>query len=183
MSFNFIIKGFGMNKKYSDKEVRNAIMGGFKALTDLARVRVKAEWKNMKLQEQCAAARSFVFMEQVAKNPDAYFSRSATEAAWRKRALDYAKLKKLHDLKSAYYIVQDPTGIVLNNIKYVFFDGNGAVYNRFCNAVQQWMYDEHSDTYAKEIIDMAKLAKNKLEYESAKCVVRPFILMKQGLQK
>ena len=74
-----------MYKTYKEQEVREAIKVGLKSLTDLARVRIKSIWKNMDLQQRCNAARSLVFMEQVAKNPDLYFSRETTEAAWNQR--------------------------------------------------------------------------------------------------
>ena len=172
-----------MYKTYKEQEVREAIKVGLKSLTDLARVRIKSIWKNMDLQQRCNAARSLVFMEQVAKNPDLYFSRETTEAAWNQRAIEYAQQKKLHDLSSAYYIVQDPTGIVWNKATSVFFNGNGAEYYRFCRAVQQWMYDGHSDTYAKEIVENAKKYKSKLAIESANCFARPFVEMAQSFQK
>ena len=170
-----------MYKIYKEQEVREAIKIGLKSLTDLARVRVKSIWKNMNLQQRCDAARSLVFMENVAKNPDAYFSREATEIAWRQRANEYACLNELKDINSAYYIVQDPTGLVWNRATSVFFNGNGAEYYRFCRAVQQWMYDGHSNTYAKEIVENAKKYKNQLAIESANCFVRPFVEIKQQL--
>ena len=172
-----------MYKTYKEQEVREAIKVGLKSLTDLARVRIKSIWKNMDLQKRCDAARSLVFMEQVAKNPDLYFSRETTEAAWRKRAVEYADAKGLRDFSSAYYIVQDPTGIVWNKATSVFFNGNGAEYYRFCRAVQQWMYDGHSDTYSKEIVENAKKYKSKLAIESANCFARPFVEMAQSFQK
>jgi hypothetical protein len=179
-----ITKGVGiMYKTYKEQEVREAIKVGLKSLTDLARVRIKSIWKNMDLQKRCDAARSLVFMEQVAKNPDLYFSREATESAWNQRAMEYAQQNKLHDLSSAYYIVQDPTGIVWNKATGVFFDGNGAEYYRFCRAVQQWMYDGHSDTYATEIVENANKYKSELAVESANCFARPFVEYARLFQK
>ena len=172
-----------MYKKYQEQEVRSAIKSGLKSLTDLARVRIKPFWKNMDLKERCAVARSLVYMEHVAKNPDAYFSRESTEAAWNQRAMEYAQQKKLHDLSSAYYIVQDPTGIVWHKALGVFFDGNGRDYYNFCKSVQQWMYDTRSDTYATEIVENAKKYKSQLAVESANCFARPFVEMKQAFQK
>ncbi|MBR4891681.1 MAG: hypothetical protein IKZ34_00675 [Alphaproteobacteria bacterium] len=172
-----------MNKVYKEQDVKKNIEQGFKCLTDLARVRLKTRWKAMNLKERCDAARSLVFMEQVAKNPDAHFSRESTEKAWIERAKEYAQQKKLHDLSSAYYIVQDPTGIVWNKATGVFFDGNGAEYYRFCRAVQQWMYDGHSDTYATEIVENAKKYKSELAVESANCFARPFVEYARLFQK
>ena len=172
-----------MYKTYKEQEVRSAIKVGLKSLAGLARVRLKTRWKAMNLKERCDAARSLVFMEQVAKNPDAYFSRESTEKAWIERALEYAHLNDLKDVNSAYYIVQDPTGIVWNKAMGVFFDGNGAEYYRFCRAVQQWMYDGHSDTYSKEIVENAKKYKSKLAIESANCFARPFVEYAQLFQK
>ena len=172
-----------MYKKYQEQEVRSAIKSGLISLTDLARVRIKPFWKNMNLQQRCDAARSLVYMEQVAKNPDAYFSRESTEAAWNQRAMEYAQQKKLHDLSSAYYIVQYPTGIVWHKALGVFFDGNGRDYYNFCKSVQQWMYDTRSTTYATEIVENAKKYKSQLAVESANCFARPFVEMKQAFQK
>ena len=179
-----ITKGVGiMYKAYKEQEVRSAIKVGLKSLTGLARVRVKSIWRNLNLQDRCAVGRSLVFMEQVAKNPDLYFSREATEMAWHQRAMEYADLNNLKDINSAYYIIQDPTGIVWNKATSVFFNGNGAEYYRFCRAVQQWMYDGHSNTYAKEIVEDAKMYKNQLAIESANCVARPFVEIKQMFQR
>lgn len=172
-----------MYKAYKEQEVRSAIKVGLKSLAGLARVRLKTRWKAMNLKERCDAARSLVFMEQVAKNPDAHFSRESTEKAWIERAREYADAKGLKDFSSAYYIVQDPTGIVWNKATGVFFDGNGAEYYRFCRAVQQWMYDGHSDTYSKEIVENAKKYKSKLEIESVNCFARPFVEYAQLFQK
>lgn len=172
-----------MNNKYKEADVRNVIKKGLKTYTDLARVRVKTRWKNMVLQERCAAARSLVFMEQVAKNPDAYFSRAATEEAWSKRAKEYAYKKGFKDFEFAYYIVDDPTGVVMKHASGTFFDGNNSDYNDFCFAVQQWMYDGHSDTYSAEIVKMAKHAEIALEYESTKCFMRPIVVMQQVFQR
>ena len=179
-----ITKGVGvMYKTYKEQEVRSAIKIGLKSLTDLARVRLKTRWKIMGLKERCDAARSLVFMEQVAKNPDAHFSRESTEKAWIKRAREYANSKNLKDINSAYYIVQDPTGIVWYKAKPAFFDGNGCDYYNFCKSVQQWMYDTRSDTYAKEIVENAKKYKSRLAIESANCIARPFVEMQQAFQK
>ena len=172
-----------MYKEYKEQEVRSAIKSGLKSLTDLARVRLKTRWKNMELKERCDAARSLVYMEQVAKNPDAYFSREATEAAWHQRAAEYAQQKKMNDLSSAYYIVQDPTGIVWYKAIPAFFDGNGAAYHNFCKSVQQWMYDTRSNTYATEIVENAKKYKSELAVESANCFARPFVEMQQAFQR
>ena len=172
-----------MYKEYKEQEVRGAIQSGLKSLTDLARVRLKTRWKNMELKERCAAARSLVYMEQVAKNPDAYFSREATEAAWHQRAMEYAQQKKLHDLSSAYCIVQDPTVIVWYKAIPAFFDGNGADYHNFCKSVQQWMYDTRSNTYATEIVENSKKYKSELAIESANCFARPFVEMQQAFQR
>ena len=172
-----------MYKTYKEQEVREAIKVGLKSLTDLARVRLKTRWKNMELKERCDAARSLVYMEQVAKNPDAHFSRESTEKAWIERAREYAQQKKLHDLSSAYYIVQDPTGIVWYKAIPAFFDGNGRDYYNFCKSVQQWMYDGHSDTYATEIVENAKKYKSELAVESANCFARPFVGYAQLFQK
>ena len=172
-----------MSKKYKEADVRNAIKQGLKNYADLARVRVKSAWKNMSLQEQCAVARSLVFMEHVAKNPDAYFSRETTEESWRKRATEYMRTKRFFDFGLAYYMVADPTGVVMSNANAAFFDRNSREYERFCKAVQQWMYDGHSDTYSAIIMGMTKECEANLEYESANCLMRPFIEFKQSFQK
>lgn len=172
-----------MYKHYKANDVDKMAAVGLKALTDLARVRLKTCWEKMSLSDKCAAARSLVYMEQVAKNPKLYFSRENTEAAWHQRALDYAQQKKLHDLSGAYYIVQDPTGIVWHNARYSFFNGNGADYYNFCKSVQQWMYDNNSQTYATQIVDNATKYQNMLATESASCFMRPFVKMKQAFRQ
>ena len=168
-------------KKYFS--TMNIIKEGFGTLAALARVRLKKRWKSMDLEHRCAAARALVYMEQVAKNPDNYFSRSMTEKAWRERARKYAESKKMADIRGAYYIVQDPTGIVWYSAMPAFFDGNGVEYYSFSKDVQQWMYDGFSDTYAAKIAKEVKEYKKMLASESASCIARPFVEMRQAFQK
>ena len=156
---------------------------GFDSLTGLARARLKTRWKKMSFKEKCAAARALVYMQQVAKNPDAYFSRKATEDAWRQRAIEYAKDKKIAYLCDAYYIVQDPTGVVWDNASSAFFDGNGADYYNFCKSVQQWMYDTRSNIYATQIVEGANEYKKEYEIKSANCFVRPIVAFVQNFQR
>lgn len=164
-----------MSKKYKEADVRNAIKQGLKNYADLARVLMKRCWKNMNLQQRCDAARSLVFMENVAKNPDAYFSRETTEKSWHERAEEYGRKNRMADFSEGYEKVENPTQIVMKRANAALVAGSGKEYERFCMAVQCWMYDGHSDTFSKFILDATKNLEEDLEYESAKCLIRPFI--------
>ncbi|MBO5704601.1 MAG: hypothetical protein J6R99_01130 [Alphaproteobacteria bacterium] len=172
-----------MYKTYKEQEVRESVKVGFDSLTGLARARLKTRWKKMSLKEKCAAARALVYMQQVAKNPDAYFSRKATEDAWHQRAVEYAKDKKIAYLRDAYYIVQDPTGVVCDNASSAFFDANGRNYYNFCKSVQQWMYDMRSNIYATQIVEDANKYKKEYEIKSANCFMRPIVAFGQSFQR
>lgn len=168
---------------YTEQDIRNAMAVGLDSLTKLARVRLKTRWKQMPLNKRCDAARALVNMNAVAKKPEAYFSRAATQQAWNKRANEYAQEKNLKNASDAYYIVQDPTGVVWNSVAGAFFDGNGSDYYNFCELIQNWEYNNIKGLYADKILNLAKAYKNKLELASANNFARPFVEIKQAFQR
>lgn len=172
-----------MYKLYKTQDVRNAISSGLKNVTGLARVRLKSQWKNMTLKERCAAARSLVYMGQVAKNPDAYFSRAATQSAWDERANRFIVSHGLENVAIAYNMVRAPEDIIYHNAKNAFVDSGGRSYYNLCRFIRLWYYGVDTRKYAYRIVDRAQRYKNKLEYESAKCFMRPFVEIKQMFQR
>jgi hypothetical protein len=168
---------------YTEQDIRNAMAVGLDSLTKLARVKLKTRWKQMSLKERCDAARALVNMNAVAKKPEDYFSRAATQQAWNKRANEYAQEKNLKDVSGAYYIVQDPTGLVWDSATGAFFDGNGSDYYNFCRLIQNWEYNNIKGVYADEILNLAKVYTNKLELVSANGFARPFVEIKQAFQR
>lgn len=170
-------------KKYKDKDVRDAITVGLKSLTGLARVRLKSRWKKMNLKERCAAARSLVFMEQVVKNPDVYFSPNTTAIEWQKRVSNYLQIQNIKDVHSAYCLVPGPADVVYHNAVSALGCGVGRSYYNFCRCIQRWMYKNQTEKYAARIVDKSHKYKNMLEYESAKCFMRPFVEIKQSFQR
>lgn len=172
-----------MHKILKEQDVFEAVKIGLDNLTGLARARLKARWKTMNFKEKRAAARALVYMQQVAKNPDAYFSRGATELAWRQRAVEYAKEKNLADFRMAYYVVQCPTGVVWQNAMPAFFDANGRNYYNFCKSVEYWMYNMHNNRYAQQIVEDANKYKKENAIESANCFMRPIVAFGQNFQR
>ena len=172
-----------MYKFYKAQDVRNAISSGLKNAAELARVRLKSQWKNMTLKERCAAARSLVYMGQVAKNPDAYFSRVATQKNWDERANGFFVSHGLENVAIAYNMVRAPEDVVFHNAKNAFVDSGGRSYYNLCRFIRLWYYGVDTRKYAYRIVDCAQRYKNKLEYESAKCFMRPFVEIKQMFQR
>ena len=104
------------NKIYTEQQVRGIVKEGFWDLRCIIRQNVKKQWKKMTKSEQYAAARSLALLNHVAKKPEMYFAPEYTSAQWEARAKEYAKKEGWQDWVLAYYVVEDPTGIVYGDV-------------------------------------------------------------------
>lgn len=177
-----------MKKEYTEAEIYAAIKSGFENLRLLAREDLKKRWKVMEVSQKYDAGRSLVVMGDVAKNPENYFSRAKTQEAWIGRAEAYANEKNLDSMEYAYYIVQNPQGIVSNAAKNAMQARLNGEYACFCDDVQQWEYDRTSPkgayrclakVSAERIVNKAKKYQNMVDAELANPVKKYVRKLKQ----
>ncbi|MBQ8294738.1 MAG: hypothetical protein IJX89_05130 [Alphaproteobacteria bacterium] len=183
-----------MQNKYKETDIYNAIKSGFANLRILARADIKRRWKTLSREEKYAAARSLVYIGGVANNPAKFFAPENTARDWYVRAETFAREKSLDgkDVASAFYIVQDPKGIVYNAAgNAIWGELNIELFN-FCAAVQGWEYDRISnrefirdgaDRFAANILDMSKRFASLVSIQRANPILRPFKEMAFALQK
>ena len=171
-----------MQHEYTEQYIYNAVRTGFANLKKLARLDLMRRWRTMDKSDQYAAARALVFMGGVADNPAQHFAREHTQDAWRFRAEHFAGQAQLDDIAEAYYIVEDPQGIVWNRARYAMRGELSREYYYFCNAVQQWEYDRTSNKpvyranapkYAEDIVKKSKQYQTLVDINKSNCLVRP----------
>ena len=136
----------------SNKEqIFDAIAGGLQAFYVVARKKTQEKWKKMPRMNKYAAARALVVMRDVAKNPDKYFSRESTEAAWKLRASEYAAQKAVAN-GWAYYFVDTPVDVVASKADAAFIEepGLSSHFYGFCDAVKQWYYKATSSDLVQQ---------------------------------
>ena len=147
-----------MKQEYSFEQVYDAAQRGFDALYTIVRHDVRGAWKKMNRAERYNAARGLVALRDVASAPDKYLSRAMTEDAWIDRAKKFAKEHDLPDIKSAYYIIQDPVGMSMRDFQNVlgFYYGdnkklcggywNWQGYHNLADAFMRYDYERTSDS-------------------------------------
>ena len=138
-------------KEFKEQEVYTAIRNGFAAYHSIARAQIARNWAKMAHGERVAAARALVYLGRVARNPAEYFSRIETEEDWMWRANEYAKEKGMR-ASYAFYIVPNPTVMVLNNVTPLFESGTSADFFYFCSLVQKWEYNRTDNKAASDFI-------------------------------
>lgn len=138
-------------KEFKEQEVYTAIRNGFAAYHGIARAQIARNWAKMAHGERVAAARALVYLGRVARNPAEYFSRIETEEDWMWRANEYAKEKGMR-ASYAFYIVPNPTVMVLNNVTPLFESGTSADFFYFCSLVQKWEYNRTDNKAASDFI-------------------------------
>lgn len=138
-------------KEFKEQEVYTAIRNGFAAYHGVARAQIARNWAKMAHGERVAAARALVYLGRVARNPAEYFSRIETEEDWMWRANEYAKEKGIR-ASYAFYIVPNPTVMVLNNVTPLFESGTSADFFYFCSLVQKWEYNRTDNKAASDFI-------------------------------
>ena len=138
-------------KEFKEQEVYTAIRNGFAAYHGIARAQIARNWAKMAHGERVAAARALVYLGRVARNPAEYFSRIETEEDWMWRANEYAKEKGIR-ASYAFYIVPNPTVMVLNNVTPLFEAGTSADFFYFCSLVQKWEYNRTDNKAASDFI-------------------------------
>lgn len=138
-------------KEFKEQEVYTAIRNGLAAYHGIARAQIARNWAKMAHGERVAAARALVYLGRVARNPAEYFSRIETEEDWMWRANEYAKEKGIR-ASYAFYIVPNPTVMVLNNVTPLFESGTSADFFYFCSLVQKWEYNRTDNKAASDFI-------------------------------
>ena len=164
--------------EYVYEQIRHMLFNSF----ILARADVVRLWGKMNYNQRREAAKALLVMEEVAKRPEIYFSREKTWAAWKQRADEYTKQHNIKDTGFAYYIVQDPKGIVCHAAAGAMTAKMNQVYYNACDLVQKWEYARTNPTesrayeamqYAQGIEKKNKELAARANVVQSNCVVRP----------
>lgn len=126
-----------------EKATQDYIADGLMGYKKLAKIRLRKRWKILSLEEKVKAARSLVFMETVAKNPEKYFSVEQTQADWIGRAEEYAITKKIDEIWQAFYFVEDPKEVVFKRGNYAMTYPLDLEYYRFLKNIQDYEYSKN----------------------------------------
>ena len=162
------------------KDLKLVVKECFENMYVVARFDAKKNFKSIKKNgDKWDMARALVFLNNVAKNPDKYFSVESTNGAWDARVDKYISQ---HDFANdinkwglGYVrglvkgcIVESPALIVHRNVKPVVSDSNlwsfcGVVQNLYYSQIQPTTYVDKQFLidYAKKMADLAKIAKQK----------------------
>lgn len=164
--------------KYTDAEIQKCIKSGLMAYKENAKLFYRnypSVWKKMSLTEKVAAARAWVYMSHVAKEPKLYFAPEYTLADWRARAYKYTLENNMENnsatMKTAHLIVPGPKEIVENNardaISEPYFSAKFFYkYYNFLKMIQDYEYADRSwkkDIDAESIVAESKRIKKVLE--------------------
>jgi len=143
--------------------IYGAIKSAFSEFYNLARIGLRKRWKSLTPVERAQAARSLVFMKELATNPAKYFSRANTGAAWVKRANDFAEQHNSvpANMHHAYYIVHGPKEIVAEKARaaWIYNADIANMFYRFCKMVQDWEYKRTSPE-DKEFFEAKRVAED-----------------------
>lgn len=181
-----------MEQKLDENKVYDAVKAAFRNLHVLVREELKKHWKTMNRESRYAAGRALVFMAEVEKNPAAYFSRVGTEKDWVSRAKQFATQRGVDDIADAFYIVQDPKGVVWNHAMAALRGDLAGEYYRFCADVQDWEYKRTSkiphvraltEKSVDEIMKKSKKFQKKADLQKANVVLKPFVYVTQQFQR
>ncbi len=156
-----------------EHEVKAAIIFGLTAYYILAKEALRKRWKKLSQEDKLAEMRGLVSMNMVAKNPDKYLSRLATESDWYARAEKYAKEKGINALFFAFYIVPSPADMVFNDSSNVLYQDLSNQYYNFLKKIQSYEYDNGNmkDVYGKEVMEESKRVCAELSHKKAKGLV------------
>ncbi len=169
-------------QEIKDKEVYKSIKSGLKDLKILARYNLAKRWMKIPKKTRWSIGRALVYMEHVAKNPEAYFSKATTEDPWKERVKEWAK-KNNANMELSFHLVQDPKDIVFCNTSIAMDENLSSIYHNFCQKIQDWEYSRTrkddiggfmATNNAIEIIKMSKLLNKKVQVMKDPCILRPF---------
>lgn len=185
-----------MTQVSKEEKIYSEIKACFANFQKLARISLQRHWKGMGRAERYAAMRGFVQFADLIENPAKYFSRATTEKAWRARVDEYVTKQRLLPRESfnAYYIVQDPKGLVMDMVGDAFHGGVELyrLFYVFCESVQTWEYnrtlktglaDANAERCEREIVSTAKRIKALADIHSANPLARPIKQFLYELQK
>ncbi|MBQ8256061.1 MAG: hypothetical protein IJY99_03810 [Alphaproteobacteria bacterium] len=183
-----------MPTEYTQQEVLNAMVVGLSDYLDLARIGLRGRWNSLSQSEKWAAGRALVALSDVKKAPQTYFSRATTWNDWQSRAEKYKAEKDLPSIGHAYYMVQDPTGIVWNQVASAFaYNAEmGKKFYHFCRLIQKWEYARTSRSHAEsgvavlyghDIVSAANHVHQVANIKKSNPIIRPIKEMLHSLQK
>lgn len=175
-----------MQKEFSEEKVYSDIKSGFGSFKVLAKASLAKRWKDLSRSQKYDAGRALVKIADVAKYPEIYFSRAATEKDYMNRIKNWIEKNNVapENAKCAFYMVWRPLDYVVNDAEDAFlYNANlrCAFYN-FCDLVQDWEYGRTSDDekgrnsfvlWAKKIEEESKDLKKLAEIKHASLFLRP----------
>lgn len=158
----------------------------------LIRADLKKRWKILTKEERREAVGGLRYLEGVFKNPDAHFSRAATQDAWNNRAVKYAKDKCI-GVVDAFYIVHGPREQFIENVKNACYshDLYSGLY-KLAGCIQNWEYDRTSQQawvrsgaqkFADEIANTARETQKIVDVMESNPLVRPLKQMVYNFQR
>ncbi len=163
----------------NNQQVIDSIKDALHAFYEVARGKTKGRFAKLPRMQRYQAARALNVLRDVADCPEKYFSRAATEADWAMRAQEYAGRKSVNPQWAAYYIVQNPAGVVTEKVDAAFI-GEGVLCNRFailCDQILHWYYDSTS----KDPRDISRAAMAAKEiFEIGRDIRKQADIMREG---
>ena len=184
--------------KYTDAEIQKCIKSGLMAYKENAKTFYRNYpnvWKKMSLTEKVAAARAWVYMSHVAKEPKLYFAPEYTLAEWRARAYKCTVEYNLSTMDTAYLIVPGPKEIVSNNARAVISEPYFSAefhykYFNFLKMIQDYEYAEkgwEKEVTAEMVKEESRRINDVLEINQTSCLLRPIkrmeIMFRSGNSK
>lgn len=153
----------------NNKIVMDAIKSGLQSFYELARMQVyRGSWyRKLRRANQLQVGRAIFMLRNVAENPDAYFSRAATQDVWLDMVRTYAKTHGVAE-GWARFIVPSPVAPVRDGIDAAFWENDRmrARLETFCEEVSDWYYkvtatDAKSQSLAvdtaRRVVEMSKV--------------------------
>lgn len=185
-----------MQKDFSEEKVYSDIKSGLGSFRVLAKASLAKRWKALSRSQKYDAGRALVKIADVAKYPENYFSRAATEKYYMNRIKNWIEKNNIspENAKCAFYMVWRPLDYVVNDAEDAFlYNANlrCAFYN-FCDLVQDWEYGRTADgekgrssfTFlAEKIEEKAKDLNKQAKIKQANIFVRPIKEFLYSFQK
>ena len=185
-----------MQKEFSEEKVYSDIKSGFGSFKVLAKASLAKRWKDLSRSQKYDAGRALVKIADVAKYPEIYFSRAATEKDYMNRIKNWIEKNNVapENAKYAFYMVWRPSDYVVKDAANAFWynaELRRDFYN-FCDLVHDWEYGRTADDekgrnsfvlWAKKIEEEAKDLKKRAEIKHASLFLRPIKEFLYSFQK
>lgn len=177
-----------MEQYLTEHKVYKAIKSVFSHFGDCAHENLAKYWKKLGQQEQYKAGRAQVYLKNLARNPQKYFSRAETGRAWAARIRAYQQHGgfKSENRDAVAFIVGSPKMEVDRNVRSAFVNNPelSGLFSKFTGLVLDWEYSrtlkkkedrEKAQNAAKEILKMETEIENLKNNNVGRYAVWEFI--------